>query len=307
MSRFRSDTILIFATGVILVPSYTARAERDEMLQNFTEIERMVLHAGMEMVAHPPFVPGGCDGCDIATSQIINADVEFYASGDQWRLNSYADPALYPGMDTQIAWDGNKFQYFIPPAGLLSISTGELPQSNGVALPILLFSTLEHFIPPDDANPTFVPRLADVRQIASEKSHEEVQWTAVQVDGRAYERATYPGGVFQGTAYDHVVYVRPLLPSYPARIDRVNQEGQVLERMTFTGYDRFLTGDGSLMYWPTVIKAELLKPDDGTVLAEMKFIIRVLKVNDSASLPAGIFNIDWAAAESVFLDGEKVQ
>ncbi len=306
MARCRSAAMLTFATGAVLVPSYTAQAQTNKMLDNLADIETMVLFAGMEMVTYPPFTQGGC-ACNIAVSQIINGDVEFYASGEQWRLNSHADPALYPDMDTQIAWNGNEFQYFIPPAGLLSVSTGALPQANGVALPVMFFSLMEHFMPPDDANPTFVPRLDDVRQVASVSSHSEVEWTAVQVNGLAYERATFPGGVLQGTAYDQIVYVRPLLPGYPERIDRVNQQGEILQRLTFTGYDRFLTGEGSIMYWPTIIKAELLKPDDGSVVAEIKFIIRVLKVNQPSALPPGIFNIDWTAAQRVFLDGEQVQ
>ena len=274
----------------------------DEIINQFQSIDKMTLWAGVEVIIHED-----CDVCEsVIIGNIIPGYVEYYADRANWRVNSFMDPVQYGGMNTVISWNGSQFQYLKNDTGVLDIATGVQPADTGMALPNPLFELLSFLEPAP--NHTRQLRLADVRQKANVSSLLNTQWTGVMRDGRTLHRAVFSGGATDdGVAYEHRLYVRPERPGRPVEIERVDVQGNVLTHFRFDGWDRFITGDKAVMYWPRSVQMQIMNPATGRACIEMTFSIRSITINDAAQVPASTFTIPWTEADTVVIDGGIVQ
>lgn len=173
--------------------------------------------------------------------------MEYSAAGDHYKVNSYLDPDKCPGMQTQVAYDGEKFQLLLS-NGTLSCSAHD----NAGPLPVLLnpmLQLLQFRYPLTDQNyHQFEPRLKDVRTDATPPEFFNVDWVQVQEGDRLLERAVFPGGTHEEQAYVHHVYVVPGSRNMPVRIDRVTEHG----RVTSAEFSDYVRRDsvGGPSFWP---------------------------------------------------------
>jgi len=288
--------------GSFLCTTIAVGQDVNEIIEQFEDIDDMTLSAGVEVV-----VTEGCNvGESVATDDIIPGMIDYYANGAHWRVNSSMDPARYGGMDTEISWNGSQFQYLRNDTSVLDITTGIEPADTGMALPNPLFELLSFLEPvPNHARQL---RLTDVKHKAGTTSLANTEWTAVQRDGRTLNRAVFTGGTTEdGVAYEHRLYVRPERPGRPVEIERVDAQGNVLTHFRFDGWDRFVTGDDAVMYWPRSVQMQIRNPATGEACIEMTFSIRGITVNDDTQVPASIFTLPWDQAVIVAVDGIIVQ
>ena len=273
-----------------------------DVVSQFRNVNQLAVSASVEVIVHDPN-----DACDGVTPQTaIMGHLRYYTDGTRWRMNSFLDPAKFAGMQTDIAWDGAQFQYFRRDAGVLDVTAGPAPEASGLCLPNPLFELLCHLQPVADPEGGRQARLNDVKSKASTAALlGAAPSTPVERDRRTLSRTVFPGSTYQGRAYQHHVYSRPDRPGVPLEIERVDNQGTVITRSRFDGWDEYATPAGATMVWPRSIRLEIMDPS-GRTSVEMNFSIRSIDINDSAAVPANVFLIDPSEARLVVRDGTAV-
>lgn len=234
---------------------------------------------------------------DIEVNTAIEGTMEYWAAGDMYRLKSYMDPAKYPGMDSQVAYDGQHFQLLLNSGSLLTFSAQD-NASVVMMLPNPLLALLQFRYPLTDANAQFRLRLKDVINDVTPDEFWNVNWVIVEEAGRVFERAEFPGGTYEGQPYVHHVFVEPGTQNKLVRIDRVSSEGAVLTSAEFSHYVRIDTPTGPT-FWP---KSVILTTFDvqGNPVAKMSFVITELSLN--AAIPQEIFTISTVGVQTIWDD-----
>lgn len=197
-------------------------------------------------------------------------------SGDRYRVNNYVDPNLYPGMDTQFAYDGQRFQLLRPSAGMFSFSS----QDNDVILPTLpnpILELVQFCYPVTDANLQRRLRFKDIIGASAPIDVQNVTWTVAHEEGRSLHRAVCPGGTYEGRQYVHHVYAAPNSHNKPKRIDRITVDGVLITSSEFSRYIEAATPDGPT-FWPqrVVLKAF---DDKGARAGKISFNIMAFSLN----------------------------
>jgi hypothetical protein len=231
-----------------------------------------------------------------ASDPRIMGEIEYWAAGDNYRINSYVDPAKYPGMDTQVAYNGERFQLLRLSASTLSYSV----RDSASLLPILpnpLLELLQFRYPVTDENSPYRLRLKDIVKDKIPDAFWNVEWVSVKEKHRILERAEFPGGTYEGQEYVHAVYAVPGSRNKPVRIDRVTARGPVTSA-EFSHYFRVDTADGP-SFWPRRV---VLKAFDveGEQVGKISFIITSFSLG--AKIPPETFTISLEAAERVWDD-----
>jgi len=274
-----------------------------DVVSQFRNVHQLALSASVEVIVYDPSEV--CDG--VVPQTAIMGNLRYYTDGARWRMNSFLDPAKFAGMQTDIAWDGTHFQYFRRDAGVLDVTAGPAPEASGLSLPNPIFELLCYLQPVPDPEGGRQPRLTDIKAQASTAALlGSVPNTPVQRDRRTLSRTIFPGSTYQGRAYHHHVYSRPDKPGVPLEIERVDDQGTVITRSRFDGWDEYATPAGDAMVWPRSIRLEIMDTSGRTSI-EMNFSIRSIDINDSVAVPASIFVIDPGEARVVVRDGTVVK
>jgi hypothetical protein len=225
----------------------------------------------------------------------VEGQLDYLASGDNYRINSYLEPDKAPGMQTQVAWDGQKFQLLLS-NGTLSCSS----RNSASLLPILpnpLLELLQFRYPLTDENYRFDISLKDVRDDRIPDEFFNVVWTRVEEGDRILERAVFPGGTYEDQTYVHQVYTLPGHRNMPVRIDRVTKSGRITSA-EFSDYVRLESSQGPT-FWPRNVV--LLAFDlDGIEAGRISYAIGNLAVNTEH--PKAAFVLDPAAATRIWDD-----
>lgn len=268
----------------------------DDLYDQYADLNQATVEASVQAYIFDQASEG-----EFGVKKLMSGSFDYYVDNSQYRINSHMDPNDYPGMNTDIAFDGTDFQYFERETGVLHITGGEPADGGSVTLPNPLFAPVEFLIPIHEDDPPGPIHIDDVRNATANASASGVTWTPVQLDGRSYERAVFPGSVYYGQDYDYHVLVYNGERHRPRRIERVADDGTVLSRTTLEHYKRIVQSDGTVTYWPQQVKMEAFDPVTNDAFGEKTFQIHTLKINEA--VPAGTFTIDWSEAGAVLNDG----
>jgi hypothetical protein len=115
--------------------------------------------------------------------------------------------------------------------------------------------------------------------------------------GRVFERAVFPGGVYEEVPYVHHVYAIPEKQNMPVRIDRVGPDG-LSTSAEFSHYFKVDTPLGTT-YWPRGI---VLRAYDGAggVVGSISYVITEFSLNEP--IPAEVFTIERGEVAKVWND-----
>lgn len=217
----------------------------------------------------------------------IKGSMEFWAEGGNYRVNSYMEPDKYPGMDTQIAYNGEKFQMLRLSANTLSYSSQDQP-GGVMSLPNPLLELIQFRYPVTDANAHLSQRFKDVTGDHVPPSFWNSAWTSVEEDLRMMDRVEYPGGRYEGRDYVHHVFAMPGARNLPVRIDRVTASGARITSSEFSQFEKIAAGNLAT-YWPQIAVLRAFE-ENGKEAGRMSFILKHLEVN--AEFAPEVFTID---------------
>lgn len=296
--RSRCSLISAIPMCIALAATESAKAEQQprglrELAGQFQDVSSLHFSSSvqieMQAVAY---------NCPIVVGTPVFGQIEYWATGNRYLVNSSADPIAYPGMQTQVAYDGGRFQ-LLRSDGTLSRSK----QEHTTLLPILpnpLFELLQfRFALTDDTYGREL-RLKDIQDDCPSDEYFEVEWKIVEEAGNQFERAIFPGGKLEGKYYVHEVYVEPGIRDRPVRIDRVS-DGTKLTSALFEDYCRIDTCSG-VAYWPQHVELRAFATD-GTDAVRMSFCIFDMEVE--ADIPLDVFTITEDSAERIWDDDRR--
>lgn len=223
--------------------------------------------------------------------------LEYWVSGERYRVNSWVDPAKLPGLVVQVAYDGEQFQVLLSD-GTLSVSrkgdrTWALP-----VLPDPLLELLQVHYPLGDDNANTVLRFKDVQQREPRRvDFSALQWQRATVGDRLVERAVSPGAVYEGRPYEFAIYVpygarRPIY-----RIERASDR-RLLTRTEFAEWGPVMTDNGPVDL-PHSVRLWAFNDSEETAI-DIAFVITQLEVD--AEPPPAVFALDPAQARQVWDD-----
>lgn len=268
--------------------------------RQFRLLDKLSVSALVEVVQsqNRPYDPGDpapigdCDGIvarpafPVGTTQ---GHYEYVASGNRYWISSQLDPAKVPGLQTQVAYDGQSFQLLLS-GGLLSIGR----QDSASLLPIVnhpLLELIQFRYPLTDDNSRFHLRLQDIRQDTDPAGFFDVPWASVSEGGRMLDRAIFPGGTYEGLAYVHHVYAPPGEHHLPVRIDRVTNTYRVTSA-EFCDYLRVDSASGPV-FAPLLVVLRLFDAN-GEEQIHMSYTITHIGVDEPVNPDAFLINRELA-------------
>lgn len=235
------------------------------------------------------------DGKDIGPAgngAVVEGTYALWMSGDKYRIDSFMDPALYPGMITTLAYDGARFQMLLGDSGILTASSQDTDAA-AMTLPNPVVEMLPFMAPLDDDTADRRVRLKDLSdRIPRVDLIADVEWEPIKRGFMAVEqleRAILPGGVYKEIAYDHHVYATPGRRDRPIRIDRVMQHGQVWTSTEFSHYFKIVTNEGVVTHWPRHLAFKGYN-SEGELGGQMTYTITSLELNEP--IDSGVFTLD---------------
>jgi hypothetical protein len=297
----REPAVLEAPLGARDLSSLFARFQFISSLHFLADAEIVLSPAALSRCIGPAIEPPNAIVGDNNLTTIVPAifgRMEYWMSGDRYRVNNYVDPSLYPGMDTQFAYDGQRFQLLRPSAGTLSYCS----QDNNdilMTLPNPILELIQFCYPVTDADFQRRLRLKDVVHAQAPVELQNIAWEAIRSDGRALHRAQFPGGTYEGRNYVHDVYTLPSSHDKPRRIDRITADGTRITSSEFSRYLEVATADGPA-FWPQRI---VLRAFDGNGIqaGKISFSITEFSMNDPAR--QDVFTISTEGVEHVW-DGD---
>ncbi len=267
-----------------------------DLIHQFQRIKSLSFAADVSMVQY------ALDDCtfdlELPLGEPILGRFEYWAADGRYRANSYVDPDRLPGWQTQVAYDGRRFQLLLP-NGVLSYSA----QDSAAIVPGLpnpLLELLQFRYPLTDDTAHLSVQLKDVRGDQVPAEFFQVDWVRMQDGSRELERAVFPGGIFQGQSYVHHVYVLAGSRHMPVRIDRVS-EGRVVSSVEFSEYDRLDSAAGPT-FWPRKVILRTFT-SDGRPAAEIAYDLGQIAVD--LELPPEIFVIHSGSAPAGIWDDDR--
>lgn len=295
--RVSSICWLAVCTAWLAAPSFAQDGDPDlrEVVEQFQSVSSLHFTASVDLRVFSADLVGCCVGI-AADGTVISGKMEYWAAGDMYRLNSYMDPAKYPGMDSEFAYDGQHFQLLLKSGSVLTYSAQD-NASVVIMLPNPLLELLQFRYPFTEANAGLRLRLKDVISDQIPEEFWNVNCVNVEENGQVLERAEFPGGTYQGQQYVHHVFTLPGSRNKPLRIDWVTTEATI-SSAEFSHYFRVATTSGPT-FWP---RSVILRAFDsqGKRAAEMSFVITDFSVN--AAIPQEIFTISTVGVQTVWDD-----
>lgn len=214
---------------------------------------------------------------------------QYVAMDDRYRLDTFVDPEVFPGMQASVAFDGQQFGY-LHSNGVLTISdadnTAPIPSLPNPLLELLLFMT-----PAGEAGVDRMLHLRDLRRAAL-PSPCELATVAAKDRAEPLVRLTFSGAPVDSHLYLSV-YVAAADQPRIVRADRV-ADGRVLTRSEFSDHEP-LRG----VMLPRRVKMTGFDVD-GSVGAEVEMSITELAIDEP--LGPDCFSISAAEAVAVWDD-----
>lgn len=284
----------VLLAGILVAMSHPANgqpppSELSELFAHLQSLDSVHLSATSSIWAP---VLSQCVDTQQNLSAPLDGQFEYWATGDKYYLKSWAEPDKYPGIQTEVAYDGEKFQ-LLRSDGTLSVSSTD----SDTLLPVLpnpLWELVRFRYPVTDQNAGAELKFNAIKQDDVPESFWEVDWHSVPEFGQPLERAVFPGGSFEGKSYVHHVYAPEDEHHKPVRIDRVRPDGLLLTRTEFSNYQQV-----SGAWWPYQIVLRAFD-DAGKSVGYIAYTVTELEINPS--IPSGVFTIPPASAARVWDD-----
>jgi hypothetical protein len=216
---------------------------------------------------------------------------EFDASGEKWRKRSVVEPGRAMSMDTEIAYDGETYQYADRTAGLLSIARGTDQRNRGMALPNPLVLMGQWLVPRHDEDPQDVT-LGMLRNAAESFDIERVRWE--KREGEVF--GILPGAASSFGDYD--VRITPPREGEAAIIElMVCDSGEAFSRTRLSDW-RDVAGKR----WPHRLDIDLVDPVKSQPVGVMRMTITSLTHDE----PGDVFTLDRDAFGRVWSDEARL-
>ncbi len=274
----------------VIAAAAAAQSSLDSLVEQFAGLEQISFNADVAATFQAPDegIPPGT---------VINGSFDYQADGVMWRKASHLDSELYPGMNTEIAYDGSWYQYHMRESDVLSVSLGHDERMMGMTLlnPIFLFA--QFLVPVDDTGSDVL--LDHVRTAAQEWTDPGIDWSEAGSPEAPAMRGVLPGDVAEGRPYDIDIVLPIDDPAAPIVMEMVAQDGAVMMRSTFAGFV-FLDNAGVQERWPTHAVFEVLG-ETGESMLEMSMDIRNLRVGGPPAEDAG-YSLDVDDISTVWFD-----
>lgn len=288
-------------------PGQVASAEGGlgDLYDRYATLEQVVISASVQIEVFQADVRACCAIQVPANAAPARGALMYAADGQRWRLDSYLDPQVYPGMDTTLVFDGTDFAYFARNAGALGVRQGRPPALLGMVLPNPAFAPVEFLGALAEASAVNSVLLDDVRAAAAAADPSGVSWETVNFEGKMLERALFPGGIYGGVPCVHYVYAAPGAHDRPLVIDRVDEAGALLSRVRLSHWEN--VGPEVPSWWPRNVTMQEFDPA-GAMVVEISFVMDVA-VNDPQAIAPETFDIEAlkTGANLVFVEGEFQQ
>jgi len=271
------------------------------LFAQFQSISSLFFSASVVLDLDDPFVTRcECELIEVdCAGQPIFGQLDHWSAADRYRVSSYVEPDRFPGMQTDVAYDGRRFQ-LLRSDGTLSYSEHD----SAILLPLVpnpLLALLTFRYPLTDENYQFELRLKDVQRDRPPPGFFDVEWVSIDEGGRTLERAEFPGGTYEGRTYVHYVYALPGHRNAPVRIERVTTDGIVMTSTEFTNYVQVDTPNGPT-YWPLQVVLRALD-SDGSDVVKIAYQIDTIEVD--APIPDEVLVIDPQAAARIWDDDRQ--
>lgn len=277
----------------------TNQPQLSDLFNQFQSISSLSFSAAVVLEVSSGVVIDCCEAIANTAGQSIFGQLDYWAANDRYRVISYVDPVAFPGMASEVAYDGKRFQ-LLRSDGTLSYSSHD----HATLLPVLLNPLLELVkfrYPLTDESYQFELRLKDVQLDRAPSGFFNVQWVKVYRAGQALERAEFPGGTYEGRAYVHHVYTLPGHRNMPVRIERVTTDGVVMTSAEFSDYCQVDAAKGPT-YWPRQV---VLRAMDSEGSDAVKITYRIDALQVDAPIPDEVFVIDPQAAARIWDDDRQ--
>ncbi len=272
-----------------------ARQRIARLLDNIEALEACALRADVTAVFHEAF--GKENGVAIDTP--IHGSFEFIAAGDAWRKRSFMDPALYRGMNTAIAYNGEFYEYGMLDKGVMTISRTGDQKAPGMTLPNPLIELGAFLAPASDDSDDVT--LAQLRDACAAFDASTATWRVEADAASPHAVMELPGGTYLGSPYTFRAHV-PADESAPLVIERVLPNGVVFLRTTFSKWSAFAPPRGDAQLWPATVVFEGFDPQTCKLAATMRMTITSFALLDPQDIDKDSLLLDWDAAERVWFD-----
>ncbi len=240
---------------------------------------------------------------DHAKPLTIAARIDFLAKNDgRFRVKQVYNRKVMPGMDYDIACDGDRFQLFDRTALRLTISKKPTLMFYGIQLPNVLFEPLQFLGGDDNRHPPFNVRWEDIMDAdRTSKCLGSAVVDEETIDNRSHTVILLPGGRMDGKAFRYRVFVDGP-EGRPNRIDRIAQNGDIITTATFE-YGRYRANSATVL----LPKHMTLAAFDEHGAKAMESDVRVSQLDLNPIVPEGAFTIDFRDADVVFDNDAKVE
>ncbi len=206
-------------------------------------------------------------------NKAVSGDVglEFWASGEKYRVKSHASPALGLADDVEVAYDQAAYQVFDPSASVLHVSRHEITPAP-ISIPNPLFLPLEFL-------GNHVSRLAELSNRDAWSQSERMS----------------PGGHIEHKdhAYD-VRFSTFAKTMVPTSITRTENGVKTLEIEA----SRFVTPASEVGPLPTSLKINAYAQDGATRIMEAVLNVETLEINQE--VPDSVFKIEVGGVKKVW-------
>jgi len=274
--------------------TFAQGAELRNLFDQFQTLTSIEFRASVDLTVGQPLADRAGT---VVPQQGTQGTYRYSAAGERYKIESFVNPSKYPGLNTQVAYDGGTFYLSLEPGKLLSYGS----QDHATLLPTLpnpLLQLVQFAYPETDDNSDLELHLTDVQNSVLPAAFWNVQWLPIVENGIDLEYAEFPGGSYEGRNYVHRVYAVPGAHNKPVRIDRVTPGGGKLTSCEFGHYFGVPAGSGET-YWPGTVLM-IAFDDTGTEAGRMSFVVTDLSVNQV--VPAESFTISIATVTHLWND-----
>jgi hypothetical protein len=272
----------------------------DRLLDNLTALSSVSLEADVVVVFDRSLGP---DAPSMPIGEPIMGSFRFIASGEGWRKGSVLDPDKYPGMNVEVADDGEWHQYFDHASGTLSIGVSGPARATGMELPNPFLSLGQFLISPMEQEQSVEVPFAEMRARAglfdSSSLHPDGAGSLVldahSEDGDPGQRSVLTPGREDDTG---------LIKS----IERIDPQGRLLTRTRFEDWspaDDAVPGPGVAL-WPRLVTFHAYDPGTAEQVGSIQMRITALETGGLRVDPFDAFRLNWSLAENFWISDEEV-
>jgi hypothetical protein len=270
-----------------------------DFVSQYAQISSLSVSAAVEYLLDPAL-----PACGGPAGISITGTYSFSAKDQMWRSRSFLDHPEVKDLRTEVAYDGNMFQYHVLDDDVLGVSFGSDDRAAGMILPNPLFAAVQFLIPVSDTNASETERLSDIQDAAATANYANLSWTLDPQSRQSLEYTDLPGATHEDHAYFHRVFVLAGQRDKPVRIDRISTTGAVLTRTLLSKYADF----GNGLEFPTSYAMILYDPASGAESGRIEMSLDAYGANTAVTeaLDSIDFQIPWSLAGRVWLIDNEV-